>query len=417
MAACLLLASSVLAESLAITNARIVPVNGPVIEKGTVLVTDGRITAVGARVPLPKNVRRIDGSGYSLYPGWVHAFGALGLAELSSVRATVDAVEAAPFNPAAEAWVAVNPHSGRIRVARSYGVTTAVAAPARNQIAGVASVMNLEGPYPARMALLKQAGLVVELPSLQRPGPPPEGSAPPLSQQERKKRHAEQMTRLKRFLRESQTYSEMRARGGPASDSTLEAMLPFVRGERPVIALASHFREIREAVAFADEFKLRLLIAGATDAWKVAELLKEKNVGVLYGGVHMLPQSSNDAYDTGFSAPAALHKAGVRFALVSAYEAVYGAGDLPWLAATATAYSLSPDDAIKAITLWPAELLGVAKDVGSIEEGKLANLVLWKGDPLDIRSQIHRVFIGGKEVPLESRHTQLYREFRQDTTR
>jgi imidazolonepropionase-like amidohydrolase len=270
--------------------------------------------------------------------------------------------------------------------------------------------MSLHGNYPAGMAILKQAGLVLQVPSLRgdvRANMTPET---------RKKQHAEQMAELRRFFHEGQAYSAMRQRGGPANDSSLEAMLPFVRGERPVIAMAAHFRDIRDAVSFADEFKLKLLVADGRDAWKVAALLKEKNVGVIHAGVHALPLAAEDPYEAGFAGPRMLREAGVRFALGTSYEGVYSGGDLPWIAATAMSFGLSSEDALKAITLWPAELLGVDKEVGSLETGKRGNMVLWDGDPFDIRSRIRRVYIDGVEISTASRHTQLYEQFQKTGT-
>jgi imidazolonepropionase-like amidohydrolase len=221
------------------------------------------------------------------------------------------------------------------------------------------------------------------------------------------------MDALKLYLREARAYSEMRARGGTeaAVDTALEAMIPVMRGQRPAIIAANHFREIRAAVELAEEFGLKLLIAGGADAWKVAGLLKNKNVGVLYGAVHALPRSDDDPYDVSFSTPEALRRAGVRFAIVTGSN--WDVRNLPYQAAIAAAYGLEREDALKAISLWPAELLGISDKVGSIEAGKFANLLVSRGDPLDIRSELRHIFIEGKEVPMESRNKDLYEEFRQ----
>jgi imidazolonepropionase-like amidohydrolase len=188
-------------------------------------------------------------------------------------------------------------------------------------------------------------------------------------------------------------------------------MIPVMRGQRPAIIAANHFREIRAAVELAEEFGLKLLIAGGADAWKVAGLLKNKNVGVLYGAVHALPRSDDDPYDVSFSTPEALRRAGVRFAIVTGSN--WDVRNLPYQAAMAAAYGLEREDALKAISLWPAELLGISDKVGSIEAGKLANLLVSRGDPLDIRSELRHIFIEGKDVPMESRNKDLYEEFRQ----
>jgi imidazolonepropionase-like amidohydrolase len=399
-------ALAAMAQTIAVVNGRIVPVTTPPIPKGTLLIRDGRIAAIGARVQIPKGTRQIDAAGLSVYPGWIDGFSSLGLAEVPAISATVDLSERGDFNPAAEAWVAVNPNSDMIRVARANGVTTAAVAPRGGRIAGAASVLNLSGAFPREMAVLKQAGLVLQLPSLYEPEP---GAPPGETLAARKKRGAAQLTEMRRYLDEARAYSEMRARGGAASDTRMEAMLPYVRGERPVVAVANDFRDIRQAVAFAGEYRLKLLLAGAADAWKVVDLLKANNVGVLYSGVHALP-GRDESYDAAFSTPEALRKAGVRFALIS--RSAPTAYELPWQAATATGFGLPEEDALKALTIWPAQLLGVDKELGSLEVGKIANVFISRGDPLDTRSEVRHVLIGGREISLESRHTELYQRFR-----
>jgi imidazolonepropionase-like amidohydrolase len=196
----------------------------------------------------------------------------------------------------------------------------------------------------------------------------------------------------------------------PTHDAKLEAMAPVMRGESAVICPADHFRDIRAAVELGAEFGLKVIIAGGAEAAKVAELLKKNNVPVLYGAVQSLPRSAEDPYDINFATPEILRRAGVKFAIVS--NSAEDSRNLPNLAAMAAAYGLESDDALKAITTWPAELLGVSSKVGSIEPGKLANLLITRGDSLDIRSEIKYIFIEGKLVDLESRNTELYEKFK-----
>jgi imidazolonepropionase-like amidohydrolase len=226
------------------------------------------------------------------------------------------------------------------------------------------------------------------------------------------------MAKLKQFLREAKAYAEMKARlqssgatGSAGRDPTLEAMVPVMRGESAVICPVDHFRDIRAAVELGAEFGLKVIIAGGAEAAKVAALLKEKDVPVLYGAVHALPRSGDDPYDVNFATPEVLRRAGVKFAIVS--NSAPDSRSLPFVAATAAAYGLEREDALKAITVWPAEILGIAGKVGSIESGKLANLLVTRGDPLDIRSEVKYLFIEGKMVDLESRNTELYEKFTQ----
>jgi imidazolonepropionase-like amidohydrolase len=225
---------------------------------------------------------------------------------------------------------------------------------------------------------------------------------------------AEELEKLKQFLWEAKRYAEMRTRSGsvappPAIDTGLEAMIPVMRGERPAICPADHFRDIQGAVALGDEFSLKIVIAGGQDAWKVADLLAKKKIPVLYAAVHELPRTNEDPYDVPFTSPEILRRAGVPVAIASGGSA--DVRNLPYRAAMAAAYGLEREDALKSITLWPAQILGISDKVGSIETGKLANLIVARGDPLDIRTEIRHVFVEGREVPPDNRNLQMYEEF------
>lgn len=407
----LLCSASLLAQTIAIVNGRVYPVSGPPVDRATVLIKDGKISAVGAKVAIPAGARKIDATGLSVYPGWIDGWTRVGLSEIAlGASGTVDTTELGLFNPYAQAWVAVNPHSEMIKTARVNGVTSALVAPSGGRISGVASAMNLFGNYPNEMALLKNAGLVINLPT----GSTGRGSSEGDSGESAARRRAEDMEKLRQFMREAKRYADMRARGNtPAAaiDNGLEAMLPVLRGERPAIMPADSYRDIRTAVDFANEFGLKLVIAGGMDAWKVADLLAKNKVAVLFSAMHELPRSAEDPYDALFSAPEVLRRAGVKFAVVSG--GTVDVRNLPYRAALASAYGLEREDALKSITVWPAEILGIADKVGAVEPGKLANLIVSKGDPLDIRSEIRYVFVEGKEVPAGNRNLEKFEEFRQ----
>ncbi|MBC8167243.1 MAG: amidohydrolase family protein, partial [Bryobacteraceae bacterium] len=280
--------------------------------------------------------------------------------------------------------------------------------------------INLAGKYPDRMAILKNAGIVINIPSIYQPSSrsfdAPTGA--PETPEVRRKRIADDLGSLKQFLREAKRYSEMRARtplGTTGIDSGLEALLPVIRGERPAICTADHFRDIRAAVELGDEFGLKIVIAGGAEAWKVADLLAKKKIGVLYSAVHELPRSAEDPYDVTFTTPETLRRAGVPFAIVSGASS--DVRNLPYRASLAAAYGLEREDALKSITIWPAQILGIADKVGSIETGKLANLLVSRGDPLDLRSEIKYVFIDGAEVPAGNRNLEKFEEFRPALTK
>ncbi|MGH9719793.1 MAG: amidohydrolase family protein [Bryobacteraceae bacterium] len=403
----LALASVAAAETVAIVNANIVPVASATIPRGSLLIQEGKITAVGARITVPRDARKIEGAGLSVYPGLINAFTDVGLTEIASVRGSVDTVELGPFNPQAQAWIAVNPHSEMVRTSRVNGITSALVAPSGGRISGAASVVNLFGFYPDQMALSPRVGLVIEVPSEAGRGRRGGGRG----EESSRRTPAEELALLKEYLREAKAYAEMRARGGAGApfDLPLESMIPVIRGQAPALCHASGFREIRTAVELGDEFGLKVIIVGGAEAWKVVDLLKQKNIPVIYDAIERLPRAREDPYDINFSTPETLRRAGVRFAIATG-----GAGaarNLPYHAALASAYGLEREDALRSISQWPAEILGIADKVGSIATGKLANLLVTKGDPLDVRSEVVHVFIEGREVPLDSRNSELYDRF------
>jgi imidazolonepropionase-like amidohydrolase len=397
--------SAAAAQTFAVTNARIFPVSSPPIDSGTLLIRDGKIAEIGPRVTIPKGAQRIDGTGLSVYPGWIDGLAQVGILEVASIRGSVDTTEIGAFNPQAQAWVAVNPHSDKLKTARVNGVTTALVYPSGGTIGGAASAVNLLGQYPKDMVLLGQAGLIINI------RPPRQG--PPDAAEPSAARIAEHVAALKKYLGDAKAYAEMRARQGSGGsiELPLEAMLPFMRGERPVIVIADMLRDIRAAVEIAGDFGLKLIIGGGAEAWKAAALLKEKNVGVLYDGVHALPFRREDDYDLPFATPELLRRAGVKFAIASGSSA--DSRNLPYRAAQAAAYGLEREDALRSITQWPAELLGISGSVGTLEPGKLANLLISRGDPLDIRSEVKYVFVAGKLVPMQTHTHDLYKQFSQ----
>lgn len=402
----LAIAASLGAQTIAIVNARIHPASGPAMERATLVIEGNRIAAVGPNVKVPAKARKIDGTGLSVYPGWIDGWTQLGISEISGVTPTQDKAEIGPFNPAAKAWIAVNPHSDMLKTARVNGVTTALVAPTGGLISGTAAAVNLLGKYPDQMLVNGESGLIVNVPRVRPAQDPADATA---------RRSRENLGKLREYLREAKRYSEARASAGAAFpqssvDPSLEALLPVLRKERPAICPADHFRDIRAAVELGEEFGLRIVIAGGADAWKIAEYLKAKNVAVLYSGVHELPRDAEDPYDAPFATPEALRRAGVPFAIVTGSSS--DNRNLPYRAAMASAYGLEQDDAVRSITLWPAQILGIADKTGSLEPGKLANLIVSKGDPLDVRSEIRHVFIEGREVPPDSRNSDLAEQFR-----
>jgi len=403
-----------------IRNARIVTVSGADIESGSVVIRDGKIEAVGATVNAPSGAQTIEGRGLSVYPGMIDAGTNMGLVEVpQGANGTVDTSEVGEFNPNSRAIIAVNPHSAHIGVTRVEGITNVLSAPTGGLISGQATFINLLGTTPKEMAVVPNAALVINYPRLGGGGGGGFGGfqqqfnlAEALTAGER------QLDQIRKMLRDAEAYG--RSRDAYAKDNSLprpdlnvmlEALVPYVRAQMPVIFRADREAEIRGAIKFADEMKLKPIILGGDDAWKVASLLKEKNVPVIITGIFGLPNREDDAYDVQYENAAKLQEAGVRYC-ISSGDPGMEARNLPLYAGMASAYGLSKADALKAVTLYPAQIMNVSDRLGSIEVGKMANLVVTDGDLLEIRTHIRYLFIDGREVPLTSRHTELNDAFK-----
>lgn len=404
----------------AIRNAHIFPVSGPAIENGTVVIRDGKIEAVGAGVNIPAGAQQIDARGLSVYPGMMDAGTSMGLVEVGQgAPGSVDSTEVGDLNPNAKAIIAIHPHSAHIAVTRVDGVTSAVSMPTGGLIAGQAALIHLVGTTPQEMALVPYAALVINFPRTSRRGgdfgteqQPDVNLAETLTANER------QVEQIRKMLRDAEAYG--RAQDAYAKDKSLprrdqnivlESLVPYVRGERPVILRADREAEIRGAIKFAEEMKLKPIILGGDDAGKVISLLKEKNVPVILTGILNLPLREDDAFDTLYENAAKLQQAGVRFCISTGNSGAV-VRNLPFYAGMAAAFGLPKEEALKAVTLYPAQIMNVADRLGSIEPGKVANIVVTDGDLLEARTHVRYLFIDGRQVPLTSRHTELNDAFK-----
>jgi len=400
----------------AIRGARIVTVSGPVIEKGTIVLSGGKIVAVGENAAIPGVAEVIDGTGKTVYPGLINGLTTLGLTEIGSVPGSVDTAETGDINPQARAWLAVQPHSDLIPIARANGVTVVLTAPQGGLVSGQSALLRLAGTTPEALTVKQPAAMHMVYPTgrpvfnLARLFEEPELKTFEDRVKDRRQNQEKELRRLGNLIEDARALGQRRGANVPSDvDLAEEALSAIARGELPVVMRADAEDDIRGAVRFAGEHGLKLIIAGGLEAWRCADLLKEKDVPVLLQ-VDRLPLRESDRYDASFTNPSALHRAGVRFAIVS--DDAADTRNLPYEAAMARAYGLPADVALRAITLSPAEIFGVADRMGALAVGKDADVFVATGDIMDTRTQVTHVFVDGAPQSLETRHTRLYREFK-----
>lgn len=398
------------ANSVLLRGGTVHPVSGPEIANGSVLVVDGKIAGVGANIAAPKGVRVLNVRGLHVYPGMIDSATQLGLTEIGAVDMTNDTSDIGDFNPQLRAVIAVNPASEHIPVTRANGITAAIAAPEGSLISGQAALIRLDGWTWEQMAAAPSAAMMLTFPTIQTRRSYRQRGATPF--EEAKKEYDKKVQRLHEYFEEARRYQRAKAAGAPglAADVRYEAMLPVLEGRQPLVIRAVRERAIRDALKFAEKQpKVRVVIAGAMEAYKAIPELKAAGVPVILGPTLELPLEEDDAYDRMYTAPAELHKAGIRFAFGS-FSASFSR-NLPYQAANAVAYGLPYEDALKAVTLTAAEIWGVADRMGSIAEGKSADLIVTDGDPLETRTHIRHEFIAGREVDLSNKHLRLYEQY------
>ena len=389
-----------------IKNATVHPIDRPSTEGGWVLLEDGKITGVGKAVAVPENAIEVDATGKHVYPGLIESVSEVGLIEISAVGATDDRIEYGTRNPNARAWVAVNPDSEQIPVARAGGVLTAMVAPKGSWLRGQTAVLNLDGWTAAEMTLLAPAGLYVDWTAVHPVG------------DEQDKKRLKALSDLDALLEEARRYGEARSARpeATATDVRLESLLPVIDGTLPLYVDASRQAEIESAVAYAQTQGMRLVIHGGHDAEGCSELLNKYEVPVIVGSTLRQPLRRDEPYDSAFTLPARLHAAGIRFAIAAEGPGSRGGSshlrNLAQHAATAVAHGLPYEVAIRSITLSAAEILGVADRLGSITPGKDATLIITNGDVLEMSTQVTAAYIQGRQVDLGSRHKMLYEKYK-----
>ncbi|MCZ6775306.1 MAG: amidohydrolase family protein [Ignavibacteria bacterium] len=400
-------------HTIALVGGTIHKVVGPSVE-GTIVFDGGKIIDLGANATIPEVAEIIDVSGKHIYPGLISADTYIGLIEIGAVRATRDRTETGDINPNIRAEVAVNPESELIPVARANGITMMVTSPSGGLISGTSAMMMMDGWTWEEMTFKAPAAMYVSWPRMTII------TAPwfTRSEEEQKNERDKSLQELKDAFRNARAY--MTAKKAEAQedvpyhdvDMRWEAMIPVLERTVPVVVWATEVQQIQAAVAWAEQENIRIIIGGGYDAWRVADLLKKKNIPVLAGGIHRLPMRRFEAYDESFVLPAKLHDAGIQFAIITRGSPA-SERNLPYHAAMAAAYGLPKEEALKAITLYPAQIFGVADRIGSLEVGKDATLIVTTGDPLEIINNVEMEFIQGRKIDLTSRHTMLYEKYKE----
>lgn len=385
-------------------------VSGQDLPNGSVLVQDGKIMGVGVKLSAPKGIRIIEGKSMHVYPGMIDSASEVGMIEIDSIKETTDLTELGDFNPQLRAAVAVNPSSEHIPVTRANGITAVMNLPRGGMIAGQGSLMHLDGWTWEEMEILRSGTMHINFPVL-TPAPSRFGDSRRVPFVEVQREYEAKLRSLHDFFEQCRRYQKAKAAAlaGFQADLKYEAMLPVIERKLPALITAIRERTVHDAVEFAAQEHIRIILADVREPGQMLPELKTKGIPVVLGKTLELPLNDDDPYDAPSSLPAQLYRAGVKFAFAT-FSASFSR-NLPYQAANAVAFGLPYAEALKAVTLNAAEIWGVGEKMGSIDEGKWADLMITDGDPLEAKTQIKQLFIKGKPVDLENKHHQLYEKY------
>ncbi len=410
LAGALLLSSGVGAQTIAITGGKVYTVSGGTIDNGTVIIRDGKITAVGPNVAIPAGAQRIDATGKWVTPGLVDAATVLGVSEIGAIGGTNDASAVGHDNVAAAFRVAdgLNPASVLLSPTREDGITTVVIHPDRGLLAGQSAVVEIVDGSATDMIVKPSVAMVANMDNARRVGADSRG---------------EMLMRMREILDDARTYARRRAdferaqtRPFAASRLDLEALQPVLAGRLPLLVEVEKASDIQAALGLAKEFGIRIIIGGGAEAWMVADELAAAHVGVLTGAMNNIPRDFNMLGSRQENA-ALLRAKGVDVALIGnaggGDEDQFNVRNIRYEAGNAVAYGMKWDDALRAITLAPAELFGVSDRLGSLQAGRDANIVVWNGDPFEFATRAEHVFVRGKEYHDVSRQDLLMQRYKQ----
>ena len=397
------------AQTVAITGGKVYPVSGPPIENGTVIITNGRIVSVGANIAVPAGAQRIDATGKIVTPGFVNSSTQLGVQEISAVNDTRDMSARGKDNVAASftVWEGLNPNSVMLAPARKEGITSFVVIPTGGLISGQAALVDVVPGTTSDMIIRAPVAMVAEIGDPQSAGLSARG---------------ELIVKLRELLEDARYFQTHRdafdraqTRQFAASRLDLQALLPVIEGRLPLLVTVDKESDIDAAMRIAREFNVKLIIGGGAEAWMMADRLAAARIPVLTGAMNNIP--------AGFAAlgqrqenAGLLRKAGVQVALIGnaggGDEEAFNVRNLKQEAGNAVAYGMTWDDALRAVTLAPAEFFGVADRVGSLQPGREGNVVVWSGDPFEFTTRVEHVFVRGREYHDKTRQDLLIERYR-----
>jgi len=394
------------------------PVSSEKIQNGQILFDNGIIVDIGKNIDfLPDNTEIFNFEGKHVYPGLIAASTTLGLVEINAVRSTRDFAEVGQINPNVRAEVSYNPDSELIPVTRSNGITVAHTIPTGGTISGTSAAMMLDGWTWETATLKSPIALHMNWPNMTI-------TSSPLVKKSKKEQREElnkQLQTIDEVFDKARSYLQAKVvsnrRGEPIHNTDLrwESFIPILEKEVPLFIHANEVRQIEAAIHWSRRQNVTMIIVGGHDAWRVGELLKKYNIPVIYENVLSLPIRRWEDYDIRFTVPWRLYKKGVRFCIAANSSPSQAAHqrNVPYHAAMAAAYGLPKNEALKSITLYAAEILGINDRVGSLENDKDATLIITDGDPLEISTQVEMVFIQGRRIDLSDKHKTLYKKYQE----
>jgi len=411
---CRIISAEQISSGLAYTGATIHTVSGPLIENGTLIIRDHLIEAVGQDLAIPDGYEIISLPGhYRIYPGLIDADSNMGRIEIGSVRGTVDVSETGEIHPDVRAEIAINADSEHIPVTRSNGVLLSNTVPRGGIIAGTSALMKHQGWTWEELVIKSPVGLHLFWPKMKiRYGPPRhhwEEYKPPEKQEKERDR---KLKLLKNAFAEALVYLNARKTlSGLDIDPRWEAMKPVLLHQIPLIIHANGYYEIKAALDWAEKEEYKIILAGGKDAWRIASYLKDRNIPVILSGIHGMPSRDWESYDITYAMASRLYDNHIKFCIANGGGASNNR-NLPYLAARSAAFGLPENIALKSITLYPAQILGIDDRYGSLESGKTATFFTADGDILDIRTNVMEVYISGNKIKLSDRHKHFYQKYK-----